>query len=130
MSRLSHKAVLGEVADRADRESIGWARIGPSSSRTSIHASFVDCLFEGLCGIALPNRSELVEWQRSAHHQYAGIDDLKQQLLAALHFLEQSGVGEIGRDAGIGKAPDIGNPIGGALVDRYLDAGLQVQADG
>jgi hypothetical protein len=78
----------------------------------------------------LPNRDELVERQRGAHRQHAGVDDLKQELLACLHFLEQPGIGHVGCDAGVGQAPDIWNPMSGPLVDRDLDAGLQVQADG
>ena len=48
----------------------------------------------------------------------------------ALHFLEQSGIGQIGCNAGVGEAPHIGNSLGGALIDREPDPGLEVEADG
>jgi len=55
--RLSHKAVLSQVSDRADEKaSAGAGRV----RRRSTLASFVDGSFKGLRRAALPNRGELV----------------------------------------------------------------------
>jgi hypothetical protein len=45
-------------------------------------------------------------------------------------LLDQSGIGQIGRNAGIGQAPYIRHPVRRTLVDGEFHAGLQVQADG
>ena len=58
------------------------------------------------------------------------INNFQQKALAALHFLEQPRLGQIGCDAGIGQAPDKGDSKWRSLIDGDLDARLQIEADG
>ena len=75
------------------------------------------------------NRGELVKGQSGADALHAGIDHFQLQFLSPLHFADQTWIGDVGSDAGVGQAPDVGNRVGLAFVDGELDAGSKVHSD-
>ena len=90
MSRLSHQALRGQIADRADR-----------AASTDLHdgvvRSFVDILLKVRVGRRLADRSELVERQRCADAQQIGVDDLQLQFLPCFHLADQRRIGAVCR---------------------------------
>ena len=123
------KPFSGEVPDRADREGAGRDGLDRRPSRAL--ASLVDVLLEGLRRRSLPDRGELVEREQCVVTVSTLESTTSSEASGRLPFrLISAGIGHIGRDAGVGQAPDVGKPVGGALIDVSLTPACRYRPTG